>query len=588
MDKIKIDKAMETLKKYKGGKSNLEQRVIQSEQWFKMRYYKHIKDEAAANDRASAWLFNSIINKHADTLDNMPEPNILPRELSDTETAAALSEVVPVVLERNDFEDVYKAVDMAKLKQGTGIYGVFWDSNKLNGLGDIAVKQIDVLNLFWQPGVKDIQDSGNVFLVELWDNDAIISEYPALNGKLGAGGVEISKYVYDDNIDTSEKTPVIDWYYKVKTESKTVLHYAKIIAEECVYSSEDEGEGFYEHGLYPFVLDVLFADEGTPCGFGYIDVMKGTQAQIDMLDDNIIKYSKMATTPRYFINSSGSVNEAEFADWTKPFVHIDGSKLGADDLRPIDIPTLPHIYELVRSNKIEELKDTSANRDFAQGSTSSGVTAASAIVALQEAGSKQSRMRIKGNYRAYKDVVNLCIELIRQFYNYPRMFRIIRPNGEEEYTEFDNSGLKTQEVNEFGAIGDRLPVFDIDIQVQKSSPYAKQVQNELALQFYSMGFFNPENTDVSLAALNMMDFKGIDAVREVISSNGKMYDKLMELMQVVQQLATIVDGQNGSNIAQGIGQEQEAPAITGGVPASKSQSLVDKAKSRVADSTAPQ
>lgn len=590
MKKERLDKALETLKKYKDGKVNLERRVIDAEKWYKMRYYKDIKGGESCNDKSSAWLFNSIMNKHADTMDNMPEPNILPREKSDAEAAQQLSVVVPVVLERSGFEEIYSRCDLAKLKHGTGVYGVFWDGDKLNGLGDVAVEEIDLLNLFWQPGITDIQDSANVFHVELIDNETILNAYPELDGKLGASGIEIAKYIHDDEIDTSEKTPVIDWYYKVKGEDKTTLHYCKIIGEEVLFSSEDSmPNGFYEHGLYPFVFDILFPDAGTPCGFGYIDIMQGAQTQIDMLDDNIIKYAKMATTPRYFVNSAGSVNERDFSDWTKPFVSVSGSNLGADSLRAVELPQLPAIYETIRINKIDELKDTSANKDFAQGSTASGVTAASAIAALQEAGSKQSRERIRGNYRAYKTVCELCIELIRQFYEQPRVFRITQPDGGIDFNEFTNEGLKPQDNDVFGTISSRVPIFDIAVSVQKSSPYSKQVQNELALQLYSMGFFNPENAHISLATLNMMDFNGKEGVLETIRTNGDMFSQMMAMQEQMGKLATIVDAQNGTNVSgevEGAGQSNIGQMADTGED--RTSNIINKAKGRVADSVSPQ
>ena len=63
---------------------------------------------------------------------------------------------MPVILEQNDFEETYSDVLWQKLQQGTGIYGVFWDKDKLGGLGDIAIRKIDALNIFWEPGISDI------------------------------------------------------------------------------------------------------------------------------------------------------------------------------------------------------------------------------------------------------------------------------------------------------------------------------------------------------------------------------------------------------------------------------------------------
>jgi len=511
--KDEIDKALEILNKYKEGKKNFEARIIDNEQWFKMRHWEQMRN-STGDEFASAWLFNSIANKHADAMDNYPRVNCLPREVSDKETANILTEILSVVFERNDFEKIYSDTWWYKLKAGTGVYGIFWNPKKQNGLGDIEIKQLNLLNIFWEPGVRDIQKSKNMFYVELTDNDVLISMYPQLKGKLGTSTIEVSKYIYDDSVDTANKSAVVDWYYKKFINGTEALHYCKFCNGEILYASENDDiyyeKGFYSHGQYPFVFDTLFVEEGTPCGFGYIDIMKDAQKQIDILNNALIKNAVMGTNKRYFINSSGAVNEEEFADWSNSFVHVNGSNLGDDSIREIKSNPVPEIYLGILNSKIDELKETSGNRDFSQGGVSSGVTAASAIAALQEAGSKLTRDMVKGGFRAFCELNKLAIELIREFYDEPRFFRIVLPNGNEEFISYDNSGLMNEkESNIFGvAIDGRKPVFDIKVSSEKSSPFTKISQNELALQLYNAGMFNPEYREQAIFAINMMDFEG--------------------------------------------------------------------------------
>lgn len=517
-----IDKATEILNKYKEGKANFEKRIIDNEQWFKMRHLDSGKSEN--NEFASAWLFNSIANKHADAMDNYPRVNCLPREESDKEAAGILSEILSVVFERNDFEKIYSDTWWYKLKAGTGVYGIFWNPKKQNGLGEIEIKQVNLLNVFWEPGIRNIQNSKNFFSVELTDNDLLVSMYPELNGKLGGSTVEISKYIYDDTVDTSHKSAVIDWYYKKLINGREVLHFCKFCNGEILYASENDSEyyekGFYSHGQYPFVFDTLFVEEGTPCGFGYIDIMKDAQKQIDILNNALIKNAVMGTNKRYFINSSGAVNEEEFADWSNTFVHVNGSNLGDDSIREIKSNSIPEIYLGILNSKVDELKETSGNRDFSQGGVSSGVTAASAIAALQEAGSKLTRDMVKSGFRAFCELNRLAIELIREFYDEPRFFRIVMPNGTEEFISYDNSSLLYEKESDlFGVVvGGRKPIFDIKVSSEKSSPFTKISQNELALQLYNAGFFNREYREQALLALNMMDFEGKSEVISRVSN----------------------------------------------------------------------
>lgn len=155
--KVEIDEAFKICRDYKSAKSLLEQRIVENEQWWRLRHWEAVgKVRGKENDPepASAWLFNSVINKHADAMDNYPTPNFLPREKSDEEAARRLQRVVPCILEANDFEQTYSDVWWYKLKFGTGIYGVFWNNGKENGLGDVDVRKVDLLNLFWEPASK--------------------------------------------------------------------------------------------------------------------------------------------------------------------------------------------------------------------------------------------------------------------------------------------------------------------------------------------------------------------------------------------------------------------------------------------------
>jgi len=553
-------KGNEILQKYKQGKANLEKRIIDNEQWYKMRHWEQIRGSKNPNDPqpASAWLFNSIANKHADAMDNFPEPNVLPREDGDKEDATQLSSILPVILEQNEFEQTYSDVWWYKLKTGTGVYGVFWNPVKENGLGDVEIRKLDILNIFWEPGVMDIQKSRNLFTVELVDNEVLEQRYPQLKGKLSTSTVDVAQYVYDDTVDTSEKSAVVDWYYKAEAGEGERLHYIKYVNDQVLYASEDDPNyaerGFYDHGQYPIVLDVMFVEEGTPTGFGYIDVMKDAQMYIDKLNQTILRSAVMGSRKRFFIRDTGGVNEAEFADWSKDFVHVAGSSLGDDCIREITTSPISSIYVNILHAKIEELKETSGNRDFSQGGTTSGVTAASAIAALQEAGSKLSRDMIKASYRAFSKINYMVLELIRQFYTEPRCFRITGQPGAGEFVQYDNRRIRPQKQGEvFGLdLGYRRPLFDIRVTSQKSSPFSKIAQNELAKELYSLGFFNPQMADQALAVVDMMDFEGKEMVIRKIAENGTMQQQLQALQEQMAKMAMIVDAQNGTTISQGL------------------------------------
>lgn len=530
-----VAEARRILQKYKAGKANLERKVIDAEQWYKLRSWECMRKSSGSQvEPVSGWLFNAIANKHAAAMDNFPCANILPREEGDREEARMLSAVLPVILEQNDFENTYDLELDDKLKCGTGIFGVFWDESKLGGLGDIAVEPVDVLSLFWEPGITDIQKSRNVFHVALWDNDLLEAEYPELQGQLGSSALDLSQYLYDDSVDTTEKSAVVDWYYKKRVDGRTVLHYCKFVNDTVLFATENQEEtaqrGWYDHGEYPYVFDPLFRMKGTPCGFGFVDVGKSAQEYIDRGNQAILQNMLANARPRHFIRSDGSVNEEEYADLSKNFVHVDGN-LGQDSVVPIQGKTLSSIYVQVVRDKVDELKETTGNRDISTGGTTSGVTAASAIAAMQEAGSRLDRDSSKASYRAFRKVCLMVIELIRQFYDMPRCFRILGEKGGAEFVSYSNQGLLPQQQGqELGVeLGYRMPLFDVAVSAEKQSPYSKMSQNEMALQFYSAGFFDPQAAEQALACLDMMEFEGKQMVMERIVENGEMYRQRMAL-----------------------------------------------------------
>ena len=556
-----ISEAMAVLEKYKSAKASLDKRIIDNEEWYKLGHWKQYGNRVMEGKRApsTGWLFNSIANKHADAMDNYPEPNVLPRAQDDEETAKLLSEILPVLLEQADYESVYSDTWWRKLKQGTGVKGIFWDPALREGLGDIAIRSMDLLMLYWEPSVEDIQDSANFFSLALADNDRLTARWPQLEGKAGSSGITVGQYVSDQNIDTSEKSVVVDWYYKQeKPGGQTVVHYCKFCNGVVLYASENDPalaeRGFYDHGRYPFVFDALFMEEDSPAGFGYIDVMKECQTAIDKMNHAMDENVLLSSRQRYVLSDTAGVNEEELTDLSRDIIHVVG-RLNDDSFRPLQTAGLQGNSLSYRNSRIEELKEISGNRDMTQGGTAGGVTAASAIAALQEAGSKLSRDMLKSAYRAFAKECYLIIELMRQFYDEERIFRITGKSGESEFVRFSGQVLRAQPARVVGGVelGSHEPVFDIVVSAEKKSTFSRLSQNETAKECYQLGFFAPANADAALAALEMMDFEGIEKVRQRVRQNGTLAQQLARMQAQMAQLTGLLEVQKKS----------EAPKLSG-------------------------
>ena len=513
--KAEIKAATEELLAWRREREGLATRIREEESWYRMRVAPHARQNSEGERIAptSAWLFNALMQKHADLMENIPTAVCLPREESDEADAEALSAILPVILARSGFEGAYSDNMWYKLKHGMCAWGVFFNAELENGLGDVDVRPVDLGRLYWQNGVKNIQDSRSVYYVEQLDRAFLRARFKQFDDK-GEGDALGAFF----GTESDETVAVVDWYYKKRTaDGRTVLHYCKFCGDTVLFASENDllyENGWYHHGRYPFVIDVLYPIAGTAFGFGVIAVGRDPQTYIDRIDRNLLEYMDWATRVRYFCKRSTGVNEEEFCDLSRRIVSVEGDP-DEERLRQIEVAPLDTLWRDLKADKIRELKETTANRDVLQGSPDTGVTAAAAIAALQESGNKTMRDMVAASYRAFVAVAELMVECVRQFYDEKRCFRILGRAGGNCYLHWSNERIRerVEGVLEGGTPLTRRPVFDIEVRAEKSNPYTRHSYNEMLKQLFSMGVFAPENATAATILLDAMDFPGVERVR---------------------------------------------------------------------------
>lgn len=591
----KVSEVLQILHEYKDGKTTVDMKATENQEWWRLRHWSVIQGKTEAGkakvEVGSAWAVNSILNKHADFMDSFPKANVLAREADDEEEAQILSKILPAIEEHTDAEQVYNTAGYDFLIDGTAITSVLWDPMAHDGMGDIKKTNVDIHNVFWQPGIEDIQQSKYFFDVSVADVNDVKLQYPDIADRIGGGKQGfITEYIHDDNINHQNDIEIINCYYKklemrpvlINIDPQTVaqhlvpreiLHMAIIIGDQCVFCSEDNPEyqdGFYKHGKYPYVFRKCFPVKDSPCGFGYLDIMKYPQRDIDKLDQAIMKNTMMKAKPRWWVKKNADINKEAFADWNEEIVEVGSGDLGSA-VQQMDVDTLPAIVETHLEAKIDELKEISGNRDFSQGSTASGVTAASAIAALQEAGSKLSRDINKAMYRGSREEYYLEIELIRQFYTEPRTFRIDDGSGRYEYMDYSNVNIAPQDITTPEGTRHKKSIFDLEVSAEKQSPFSRASQNETAKELYQMGLFAPDNATSALVCLDMMEFEGKEKIKQQIQQNDTFMQQFQQMQQLIIQLSPeaavqmgLVDpnqvmmAQSANNGATGVSEEGSA------------------------------
>lgn len=498
---------IQTLKKYIYSKTEVTNRIKSERYYWNERYL---------SGKGSSWLHNSILNKHADIADNMPTCVCLPREERDAEAAAVLGRIIPVINSRSGFEQIYSDNAWNKIRYGTAVYGVFWDNDMCDGLGDVSITKINIDNIFWEFGVEDIEDSKDLFICALEDKDKLKEKYPHLDidDKIGIYG-DLTSCIYGSDGMRDGKCAVVDWYYKKYVDGHSILHFCKLCEYGVIYSSEEDEaciDGWYSHGRYPVVFDAMYPCDGSVCGFGLIALGRKCEEYIDRLDKNIENYSDLASNVRFWAKKSLGVNIGDFQDTSKQIVEVEGD-IDEEKLKRIDTGSMDASVVDIMQMKIDELKEITGCHDVSVGRTNGNVSAASAISMLQSANAKFSRDGIENSCRACVKIWELTLELIRQFYTEERVFRIAGDNGYSyEYFKADNIRRRDDGY---------CPCFDISIDTHKKTYNERKELNEFALELYRCGAFKSENLEQTKLLLTLVDYEGLGGLKSAIFESTK-------------------------------------------------------------------
>lgn len=589
--KRQIDKANNELLKYISLKQNFDNRVVENDKWYNLRHEEVIRSldsfETYKDSRGkeikrrkvaptSARLLNVIISKHADAMDSYPEPYCTEVEESDKETAETLTQVLPIVFERNDFYDTYDACWWDKLKSGVSVYSETWDET-FGNLGDIRIERTNVLDVFWDIKCSKMQDSPYFFHIKHMSQEAVVNLWSFLEGKTAPSPYGVKEYHTDDNQTNADKVAVVDCYYKRDGR----VYYMKYCGQELIYASENDPnygkeKGYYEHGEYPYEIDTLFPLAGTSLAFGYVDICKCPQMYIDRLNYDIMLNTDANSKPRGIVSKGAGINLEDLANLDISFVEAGGSEMNSA-IAPIRSTPLPGNILQILQSKETEMNETSGNTDFSNGLTGGGVTSFSGIAALQDAANKFSRDMIKHSYEScYKKLYRQAIMLMKQFYNIPRYFRITKPNAQTTGEMFGNQSLKPQQVQNTITYGDynidlgiteRVPVFDVTVKAQKQNSWNTAALNELAKEMYSQGAFAPERIDQTEIMLEMMDFDGKDRILKLVRDKATTIQTVQELSNRLTVMQAMLDSSNAQNIrdksSDGINHKTETKEVLG-------------------------
>ena len=505
-------------------------RLNENETLYQARHWESMSTTDTENEHqpVTPIIMSTVENLKADMADNFPQAIIRPEAPEDQ----AVAEVIGALIRQNhdsaNYREEYMRSCHDMLVGGWCCEEVGYDPELNHGLGGAYIRNVDNHTVLVDPQVVDIQLGRAIFKMSPVTVEWLNQRYPSLAGEFQADSFTLEQD-HELTYDSNKTILLIEcWFKQFIPEGKDgkdghwVVHMAHIAGGQLLDDSRDEKpDGYFQMGDYPFVITTLYRRKNSPLGYGIPDYFGQSQQDSDRLDSVVMKNAAMAARNKILNTEASGFDSEDLADWSKN-VH-EGDNLNG--VTWFANPPLPN-YILSQGDVIRSrVKEESGSNDFSRGNTTSGVTAASSIMALQEMANKRVRMVCMQKMEAYKQAVRYEIEMEREFNTLPRQLTLTI-DGQQVQAEFQASIMERQT-----ALGNNIPIeFMISIKIEKENRWATTAQNELVLQMVQLGIIQPQQ------AVELMEFEGKESLLNKVASQQPSPEEMQQQMMQEQEM----------------------------------------------------
>lgn len=496
-------------------------------------------------------LVSTFNNCVADQMDNVMEAVMTPETPELQEVADDLNDIVRFVYEQNDYQAYHRQRVIDYLCTGTSVCEIMWDENMNFGKGEIRLSRVPIEQFLWDPAESDIQNARALMKVSWHPKSWYDDMYPEKgkyvdadeNSDRAVGKMENQAKVFQDE----PKAMLVEYWYREydANTKKYKINLARVAGGALL----ENHKNVYKHGLYPFVLDVYSEIEGMPVGEGMVmqlaPMMRYINRYARYMDENI----RASAKTRMLVRKTADLDQEAIEDWNRDV--IEGNSIGEESIRYLNSPPLSALAGNQMLQMQMDLKQDSGQNQFARGETAGGVTAASAIASLQEAGSKQTRMRTEALKRGFKRITEQVLWLIGQFYKEGRIMLITGKNDLPKEVDMSASKYMPE-----GGKAIKPPPYIVRVNVQRMNPATVGAQNQLYIDIFKM--CAQAQTPFPLSALiRMLNVDGkdrvlpvIDAVEQQTAITNQLAMENAQLKQAVQDQQASIEAMKGSLLKQ--------------------------------------
>lgn len=475
-----------------------------------------------------------IENIKADLMDEFPEAVIMPDVAGDAPqiTAKVLTKVIEQELDACDWEKEYNDSLQDFLQDGWTVYETGHDPMANNGLGGAFLRYITNKNFMCDPQTPNLQDGRACFVIDIKPYDWFKQHYPEIFPFMtpDEGFIEADRVGSTTEPTFAKSIRLIEMWVKEfdPKEKSAAVHFVRVAGHQVIEDSKLTYErGYYENGKFPFRICRLYPQKGSALGLGICDLFKDTQRYADKLNNILLENALRARKPKLFVHEGMIQNMDDARDFSREVVEVQGNIEAA--VKWMETAPLPSYIMNFAQLMQQSIKNEAGSNDQSRGQTAGGVTAASAITALQDMSTKRSRMEARELQRGFKECVRMMVEIMREKDIVPREI-IITLGGQTVPVPFDSRSLYRDDGK-----GGRVPIEAIiSIKTSRQTRFSKMAHNELVLQFVNL-FQGTADPLIMMEALEMDDKEQIlDQVRK--AQNAGMLALQQQNAQMQQQL----------------------------------------------------
>lgn len=482
--------------------------------------------------------FNNCV---ADQMDNMPEALMLPETKELESVAEDLTDIVRFVLHLNNYESIHRRRVEDCFCTGTAVTQIAWDYDMDHGRGNVAIFRWPIECFLWDPACEIFQDSRAVFKVSWHPKSWFEQHYPEKAKHLGSDegefwGLGIHDAQNQNRMADEDRIMLVEYWYRIYDagERKYSINVAYLAGGVLL----ENHKNVYTHGLYPFVLDVYSPIEGLPVGDGliqeFVPMMRYVNRYASYVDMNL----RMASKGRLLVDRNAGLDKEALMDWETDI--IEGNRIDAGAIQWLQTQPFTGMVTQQMMQLQTDIKQDSGQNQFTRGETAGGVTAASAISALQEAGGKITRLHTNVLNQGFKEIAEQVMWLISQFYDKKRIMFV---TGKKEGVNLQRE-VVADPARLFGKHNGAIPspAYTVQVQVQRRNPLRQQAQNELFMQAYSMSAQAGQFFPLSVL-FELLHVDGKERILPVLKQNEKFQQQMQELAAQNEQLQAQVQQQ---------------------------------------------